>query len=56
MIEKEKFFPIGVGTFRLNLEDMEKLNNFNHEGFDSIKIDWSETGNGVLIDQLANQF
>ena len=23
MIEKEKFFPIGIGTFKLNLEDKE---------------------------------
>ena len=23
MIEKEDFFPIGIGTFRLNLEDKE---------------------------------
>lgn len=42
--------------FTMSKEDMEKLNNFKHEGFDSIKIDWAETGNGVLIDQLANQF
>ena len=42
--------------FTIDKEDMKKLNNFKHEGFDSIKIDWSETGNGVLIDQLANQF
>lgn len=42
--------------FTISKEDMVKLNSFKHEGFDSIKIDWSETGNGVLIDQLANQF
>ena len=42
--------------FTIDKEDMIKLNNFKHEGFDNIKIDWSETGNGVLIDQLANQF
>lgn len=42
--------------FTIAKEDMVKLNSFKHEGFDSIKIDWSETGNGVLIDQLANQF
>ena len=28
--------------FTIDKEDMEKLNNFKHEGFDSIKIDWSE--------------
>ncbi len=42
--------------FEISKEDMEKLNEFKHEGFDNIKIDWSESGNGVLIDQLANQF
>lgn len=42
--------------FTISKEDMEKLNSFKHEDFDSIKIDWSETGDGVLIDQLANQF
>ncbi len=43
-------------NFEMSDEDMKKLNDFKHEGFDSIKIDWKETGNGVLIDQLANQF
>ena len=42
--------------FTISREDMEKLNKFKHEGFDSIKIDWSESGDGVLVDQLANQF
>lgn len=42
--------------FTISKEDMIKLNSFKHKGFDSIKIDWSETGNGVLIDKLANQF
>ncbi len=23
MIEKEQFFPIGIGTFRLNIDDKE---------------------------------
>ena len=43
-------------NFEISNEDMDKLNNFKHEGFDSIKIDWKETGEGILIDQLANQF
>ena len=42
--------------FDMDKEDIEKLNKFSHEGFNNVKIDWSETGNGVLIDQLANQF
>lgn len=43
-------------NFEMSAQDMNKLNEFKHEGFDSIKIDWKETGDGVLIDQLANQF
>lgn len=43
-------------NFDMSKADMNKLNEFKHEGFDSIKIDWKETGEGVLIDQLANQF
>lgn len=43
-------------NFEISKEDMDKLNKFKHEGFNSIKIDWKETGRGVLIDQLAKQF
>lgn len=43
-------------NFEMSIEDMKKLNEFKHEGFDSIKIDWKETGEGILIDKLANQF
>lgn len=42
--------------FTIDKEDIKKLNEFKHEGFDSIQIDWAETGNGVLIDKLASQF
>lgn len=42
--------------FKISKDDMEKLNKFKHSGFDSVKIDWKETGEGVLIDQLAKQF
>ncbi len=42
--------------FTMDKEDIKKLNDFKHEGFDSIQIDWAETGNGVLIDKLASQF
>lgn len=62
MIEKKNFFPIGIGTYRLNLDertktlDIKKLNEFQDKRFNSVKIDWSETGDGVLIDQLANKF
>ena len=40
----------------MNKEDYEKLNIFRNEEFDKIKIDWNYTGEGVTIDQLANQF
>ncbi|MBQ3145345.1 MAG: aldo/keto reductase [Clostridia bacterium] len=43
-------------NFEISIEDMNKLNEFKHKGFDTVKIDWKETGKGVLIDQLANQF
>lgn len=43
-------------NFEISNEDMNKLNEFKHEGFDTVTIDWEETGKGVLIDQLANQF
>ena len=37
-------------------EDYEILNNFRNKDFDNIKIDWDNSGDGVQIDQLANQF
>ena len=43
-------------NFEMSKDDIESLNKFKHEGFDNVKIDWGETGDGVLIDQLANQF
>ncbi len=43
-------------TFEMEREDYQKLNNFRSQEFDNIKIDWYYTGNGVTIDQLANQF
>lgn len=42
--------------FEMDKEDYEKLNIFRNEEFDKIKIDWNYTGEGVTIDQLANQF
>lgn len=43
-------------TFNISEEDIKKLNEFQNKRFNSVKIDWSETGDGVLIDQLANKF
>lgn len=43
-------------NFTMDKEDIEKLNKFKHEGFNSIKIDWAGNGDGVVVDQLANQF
>lgn len=42
--------------FEMERADYEKLNSFRNEEFDKIKIDWHYTGDGVTIDQLANQF
>lgn len=42
--------------FEMNKEDYKKLNEFRSVEFDNVKIDWNSTGDGVAIDQLANQF
>ncbi len=42
--------------FEMEKIDYERLNNFRNEEFDNIKIDWRYTGEGITIDQLANQF
>jgi hypothetical protein len=36
-------------------DDYKKLNEFRNKEFDNVKIDWNFTGDGVTIDQLANQ-
>ncbi len=43
-------------AFEMEREDYQKLNNFRSQEFDNIKIDWYYTGDGITIDQLANQF
>ena len=40
-------------NFQMNAEDYGELNKFRNEEFDKIEIAWD--GNGVTIDQLANQ-
>lgn len=42
--------------FEMEKADYEKLNNFRNDDFDKVKIDWDYIGEGVTIDQLANQF
>jgi len=42
--------------FEMEKKDYEKLNSFESEEFNNIKIDWYGTGDGVTIDQLPNQF
>ncbi len=42
-------------NFEMKKEDYEKLNKFRNIDFDSIKIDWNNSGEGIQIDQLANQ-
>jgi len=43
-------------NFEMSKEDIDILNNFQHEGFNSVEIDWDESKGGVTIDQLSNQF
>lgn len=47
---------IDSANFEMIKEDYEVLNNFRNKDFDNIKIDWNNSGDGVEIDQLANQF
>lgn len=42
--------------FEMEKLDYEKMNSFRNEDFDKVKIDWNYTGEGITIDQLANQF
>jgi len=42
--------------FEMQKEDVEILNAFQHEGFNSVEIDWNESKGKVTIDQLANQY
>jgi diketogulonate reductase-like aldo/keto reductase len=42
--------------FVLNPADYALLNEFRSLEFDAIKIDWDNNGQGISIDQLANQF
>lgn len=41
--------------FKLEKEDIEKLNKFQDERFNNIEIDWKNQG-GITIDKLASQF
>lgn len=43
-------------NFRMEKNDYKRLNDFKNEEFENIKIDWNNTGDGISIDQLPNQF
>lgn len=43
-------------NFEMKKEDYIKLNDFRSKEFDNVKIDWNNTGKGISIDQLPNQF
>ena len=43
-------------NFEMEKEDYKRLNDFRNIEFDNVKIDWNATGEGISIDQLANQF
>lgn len=42
--------------FKMEESDYKRLNDFRNEEFENIKIDWDNTGDGINIDQLPNQF
>ncbi len=42
--------------FEMEENDYKRLNDFKNEGFENIKIDWDNVGDGISIDQLPNQF
>lgn len=43
-------------NFKMEKDDYKRLNDFKNEDFEDIKIDWNNTGDGISIDQLPNQF
>ena len=43
-------------NFKINKNDIDKLNEFRSQEFDSINIDWDDSGKGVPIYKYANQF
>lgn len=47
---------LGAFNFSTDSTDYEKLNGFKIDGYESPKIDWYDTGDGVKIHQLANIF
>ena len=50
---KENFQAL---NFELEKDDIEKLNNFRRKEFDSLEVDWNDTGNDIPIYKYANQF
>ena len=45
-------FDLGCNFF----DTAEMYSYFKNEEFENIKIDWNNTGDGISIDQLPNQF
>ena len=43
-------------NFKMEKDYYKRLNDFKNEEFENIKIDWNNTGDGISIDQLPNQF
>lgn len=42
--------------FEIDLEDIKKLDDFRPQNYTSPKVFWTQTGDGVRIDQLSNKF
>jgi diketogulonate reductase-like aldo/keto reductase len=42
-------------NFDISVSDYKILDDFRSQEFDQIKIDWENTGDGVVIHQLPNQ-
>jgi diketogulonate reductase-like aldo/keto reductase len=43
-------------NFELEKQDIEQLNVFRSKEFDSLKVDWNDTGEGIPIHKYPNQF
>ena len=43
-------------NFEIKKNDIDKLNEFRSQEFDSINIDWEDSGKGIPIYKYANQF
>lgn len=68
MINKKGLYPITKASkkeyvdlnfdalsFKIDKQDIDRLNDFRSDDFDSIEVDWENTG-GIPIWKFANQF